>query len=112
MKHENNGAQNFKRSYNNTANVTGDKVGQTRRRLNRIATVVLKSFSLTVFQRSFLLFVIPDIMLGTHIRLTPSCDFVIHKKFLKFHSEYVRPALVLLTKCEKDSGDTSFNRYM
>ena len=51
-------------------------------------------------------------MLGTHIRLTPSCDFVIHKKFLKFHSEYLRPALVLLTKCEKDSGDTSFNRYM
>ena len=83
-------AQNVKRRIDNTANITGDKVGQTRRRLNRIATAVLKIFSLTVFQSSFFLFVIFDIMLGRHILLTPSCDFVIHKKFLKFHSEYVR----------------------
>ena len=103
-------AQNVKRRINKTANITEDKVGQTRRRLNRIATVVLKIFSLTVFQKSFLLFVIPDIMLGTHTRLTPSCDFVIHKKFLKFHSEH--EGVIGITKCEKDSGDTAFNRYM
>ena len=79
--------------------------------LNRIATVVLKIFSLIVFQTSFLLFVIFDIMLGTHIRLTPKCDFIIHKKFLKFHvNMYV--LLTLLTKGEKDGRDTAFNRYM
>lgn len=79
--------------------------------LNRIATVVLKIFSLIVFQTSFLLFVIFDIMLGTHIRLTPNCDFIIHKKFLKFHvNMYV--LLPLLTKCEKDGRDTAFNKYM
>ena len=73
--------------------------------------MVLKIFSLIVFQTSFLLFVIFDIMLGTHIRLTPNCDFIIHKKFLEFHvNMYV--LLPLLTKCEKDGRDTAFNKYM
>ena len=42
-----------------------------------------KPVSLTVFQRSFLLFVMFDIMLGRPILLEKRCDFVI----LKFHSE-------------------------
>ena len=37
-----------------------------------------KPVSLTVFQRSFLLFVMFDIMLGSGIYFTLRCDFVIH----------------------------------
>ena len=39
------------------------------------------------FKGSFLLFVKFDIMLGRLICLTPSCEFDIHKKFLKHHKE-------------------------
>ena len=38
-----------------------------------------KLVSLTVFQSSFLLFVTFDTMLGKHICLIQSCDFLIHK---------------------------------
>ena len=40
-----------------------------------------------VFKGSFLLFVKFDIMLGRLSCLTPSCEFDIHKKFLKHHKE-------------------------
>ena len=43
----------------------------------------------SVFQISFVWFVMFDIMLGRHLFDTmQSCDFVIYKQFLKFQSEY------------------------
>ena len=48
-----------------------------------------KLIILSVFQISFVWFVMFDIMLGRHLFDTmQSCDFVIYKQFLKFQSEY------------------------
>ena len=43
-----------------------------------------KHVTLTVFQSSFLLFVTCEIILGRHICLIGSCDFVIHKMFFSY----------------------------
>ena len=62
--------------------------GNVTQRLLSIAIVVFQNLLvLIVFQSLSLLFVIFKIMLGRHICVTRSCDFVIHKWFHNFHSQ-------------------------
>ena len=55
---------------------------------NELQLYFLKKLdSPTVFQSAFLLFLTLDMMLGRHICLTRSCDFVIHKQLLEQYKE-------------------------
>lgn len=49
-----------------------------------------KLASQTVFQSSLVLFVTFDMVIGRHVCLTRSCDFLIHKYFLKFNPKRIQ----------------------